>query len=374
MPPSQAETPDEDPSGCLAELEAVIHRRDRYRNRQSPNFPAVLLLQSHRLRYAAEPALEHPGLMRFIGSLENQSLAEKLGLLLRTQGIQNLVETDEDRRWSIWIIAEDDTDRARQILTAFQSDPDSPSFRPPPVLTPSASADHAHASQTPPGASRPPTRRPRPGSPFQQEPVQNAPPWITAGIVLICAVVALATGLGTRMDSVRWLLISEVPYRLGAPLSLFLPEVRHGEAWRLLSPAILHFGWPHILFNLWAFWDLGNLIERRAGPSRLLGLIVGLALISNFGQYFAAGPRFGGMSGVIYGLLGYAWMMGRFRPEAGIGLHPQSVVMMLVWFVICLSGALGVPVANAAHGFGLIAGIAWGRLAARYGVLGRPLA
>ncbi|MGE3312669.1 MAG: rhomboid family intramembrane serine protease [Limisphaerales bacterium] len=304
--------------------------------------------------------------MRFIGSLEDQSLAEKLGVLLRTQGIQNLVETDEDRRWSVWIIAEDDTDRARQILTAFRSNPDNPAFRLPPTLptTPSGAA-----SQTAP--AHPPNRRPRPVPTFRSASGQDSPPLITMSLVVLCILAAVATGIGTRWDTVRWLLISEVPYRLGAPWALFLPEVRHGEAWRLLSPAILHFGWPHILFNLWAFWDLGNLIERRAGASRLLGLIVGLALISNFGQYFAAGPRFGGMSGVIYGLLGYAWMMGRYRPEAGIGLHPQSVVMMLVWFVICLSGALGVPVANAAHGFGLFAGILWGRLAARYGRLGR---
>lgn len=306
--------------------------------------------------------------MRFIGNLENQSLAEQLGLLLRSQGIQNLVEADEDRRWSVWIIAEDDTDRARQLLNAFLSDPTHPTFRLQPVLTPSSStpSDGSSPSQSPP----PPTPRPARRSPtrpvFESRPGPDSLPWVTFATVIVCGIVALLTTLGTRSDLVRWLQISEIPYRLGAPSSLFLPEVRSGQVWRLLSPAILHFGWPHILFNLWAFWDLGNLIERRGGPNRLLGLIVGLALISNLGQYLAAGPRFGGMSGVIYGLLGYAWMMGRYRPEAGIGVHPQSVVMMLVWFIICLSGALGVPVANAAHGFGLIAGIFWGRLDARF--------
>ena len=112
-----------------------------------------------------------------------------------------------------------------------------------------------------------------------------------------------------------------------------------------------------MLFNLWALWDLGHLVERRAGPGRMLLLVLGLALVSNVGQYLAHGPRFGGMSGAIYGLLGYAWMMGRYRPEAGIGIHPQAVFLMLVWFFICLSGSLGVPVANTAHGVGLVAGI-----------------
>jgi len=305
--------------------------------------------------------------MRFIGHLENQSLAEQLGLLLRAQGIQNLVEADEDRRWSVWIIAEDDTDRARQLLSAFQSDPNHPTFRLPPVLSPSASTGSSVAASPPPPGRTTPTRRPRPAPSFDPRALPDSLPWVTLIVVLVCAVVAVITSLGTRPDLVRWLQISELPYRLGAPAVLFVPEVRAGQVWRLLSPAILHFGWPHILFNLWAFWDLGNLIERRGGANRLVGLIVGLALISNFGQYLAAGPRFGGMSGVIYGLLGYAWMMGRYRPDVGIGVHPQSVVMMLVWFLICLSGALGVPVANAAHGFGLIAGIFWGRIAARFG-------
>lgn len=290
-----------------------------------------------------------------------------MGTVLRVHGIQNLIEPDDDRRWSVWIIAEDDTDRARQLLGAFRSDPAHPSFRLPPILAPSASANPRAPSPPSPSAAPGPEPRRTSLRPRRSLDFQDNLPWATAALVLLCGAVGILTGLGTRHELLHWFKISEVPFRLGAPLVLFLPEVRHGEVWRLLSPAVLHFGWPHILFNLWAFWDLAGLIERRAGPNRLVGLIVGLALISNLGQYLAAGPNFGGMSGVIYGLLGYAWMMGRYRPEAGIGLHPQTVVMMLVWFVICLTPALGVPVANAAHGFGLIAGIFWGRLQARWG-------
>jgi len=297
--------------------------------------------------------------MRFIGYLEDPSLAEQLASLLRAQGIQHLVEPDDGRRWSVWVVAEDDTERARRLLGDFVANPTHPAFHLPPVLT--------SVRPTPTTTPPPPPPRARRIDPVHPYLLESFLPYVTTALIILCGVVALMTGLGTRPELIRWLLISETPYRLGASMALFLPEVRHGEVWRLLSPAVLHFGWPHILFNLWAFWDLGNLIERRQGPSRFLTLVIGLALISNLGQYLAAGPRFGGMSGVIYGLLGYAWMMGRYRPEAGIGLHPQSVVMMLVWFVICLSDALGVPVANAAHGFGLIAGIFWGRFSARFG-------
>jgi GlpG protein len=42
-------------------------------------------------------------------------------------------------------------------------------------------------------------------------------------------------------------------------------------------------------------------------------------------------------------------------------LHPNSVTIMLLWLVLCMSGALG-PVANAAHFVGLIVGVAFGVL------------
>ena len=66
-----------------------------------------------------------------------------------------------------------------------------------------------------------------------------------------------------------------------------------------------------------------------------------------------------GMSGVVYGLLGYAWMKGRFDPGSGLLLHPQTVAMMLIWFFLCLTGLMG-NIANTAHAVGLVLGIAWG--------------
>ena len=68
---------------------------------------------------------------------------------------------------------------------------------------------------------------------------------------------------------------------------------------------------------------------------------------------------FEGFSGVIYALFGYIWMKGLYQPEQGMFLHPNSITIMLLWLVLCMTGVLG-PIGNAAHFVGLIVGVAFG--------------
>ena len=70
-------------------------------------------------------------------------------------------------------------------------------------------------------------------------------------------------------------------------------------------------------------------------------LVLVIAAVSNVGQYLMSGPSFGGMSGVVYGLLGYVWMQGKFNPASGLALHKQTVTLMIIWFFLCLSGLMG---------------------------------
>jgi GlpG protein len=100
-----------------------------------------------------------------------------------------------------------------------------------------------------------------------------------------------------------------------------------------------------------------------------LGLTLVLAVCSNLAQYYlgefylgrGGSPSFGGMSGVIYGLLGYVWIRGKRDPGSGLYLHPTTVTMMIVWFFACFTGVFG-SVANSAHAAGFGLGIAWGYL------------
>ena len=87
-----------------------------------------------------------------------------------------------------------------------------------------------------------------------------------------------------------------------------------------------------------------------------------IAIFSNLGQYLWSGSaRFGGMSGVIYGLLGYLWVHQWLAPNHYLFLPKELVGFMLLWLLICMSGALdyvlGIGVANAAHFIGLVTGM-----------------
>ena len=132
----------------------------------------------------------------------------------------------------------------------------------------------------------------------------------------------------------------------------FLPY----QPWRLFTPALLHFSVLHITFNLIWWLDLGGQVERKQSPLRLLVLFLVVAGVSNVAQFLATGPLFGGLSGVVYGLLGYVWVQGRLRPEAGLAIPNPVVVLMLGWLVLCWTGLLG-PVANMAHLAGLVTGV-----------------
>lgn len=133
-------------------------------------------------------------------------------------------------------------------------------------------------------------------------------------------------------------------------------EVFQGQVWRLFMPIFMHLGPFHFLFNMLWLFDLGGQVERRQGSSRLVLLVLLAAVIGNVAQYFWAGPYFGGMSGVTFGLLGYSWVQYRRNPQCGLVLHTYIVVMMLVWFIVCWSGLIA-NATNMEHIAGFITGL-----------------
>ena len=138
--------------------------------------------------------------------------------------------------------------------------------------------------------------------------------------------------------------------------------IQQGEIWRAITPIFLHFGPMHIIFNALWLWFLGSRVEWVFGPWMLLILVLFMGLVSNFAQAWVSFPTpFGGMSGVVHGLLAYVWLVGkggkdnRFHMPAG--LFPVMVVFMLVSTTGIFDRLLGVQIADTAHIVGFVSGL-----------------
>ncbi|OLF53993.1 rhomboid family intramembrane serine protease [Pseudomonas chlororaphis] len=194
----------------------------------------------------------------------------------------------------------------------------------------------------------------------------------TALILLLSLVVAAVTLLGENLETLRWLTFLE--FRVAGDYIQFTPladSLAAGQWWRLVTPMLIHFGFLHIAMNGMWYWELGRRIEARQGSINLLGLTLLFSLVSNYAQYLFGGPSlFGGLSGVLYGLLGHCWIYQLLSPNPAYRLPRGVLVMMLVWLLICMSGLISMigfgEIANAAHVGGLLVGCLTGLLGGWY--------
>ncbi|AVO58895.1 rhomboid family intramembrane serine protease [Pseudomonas chlororaphis] len=194
----------------------------------------------------------------------------------------------------------------------------------------------------------------------------------TALILLLSLIVAALTLLGENLDTLRWLTFLE--FRVVGDYIQFTPladSLAAGQWWRLVTPMLIHFGFLHIAMNGMWYWELGRRIEQRQGSINLLGLTMLFSLVSNYAQYLFSGPSlFGGLSGVLYGLLGHCWIYQLLSPNPAYRLPRGVLAMMLVWLLICMSGLISVigfgEIANAAHVGGLLVGCLTGLLGGLY--------
>lgn len=142
-----------------------------------------------------------------------------------------------------------------------------------------------------------------------------------------------------------------------------------------LTPAVEHAGPLHLLFNLYWLTVLAapfeQAVARAFGSVGTLGSLGSfgsvattavcyalIALVSNTAQYAASGPYFLGLSGVVFGMVGFLAVASPSSVGADI------VRFFAVWFVICVMlTVMGIfPIANAAHGGGAAAGALLGLL------------
>jgi membrane associated rhomboid family serine protease len=128
--------------------------------------------------------------------------------------------------------------------------------------------------------------------------------------------------------------------------------IADGEYWRLLTAGFLHAGFFHLLFNMFALYVLGTLLEPLVGRFRF-GLIYLVSLLAgSFGALLLSpNEPTVGASGAIFGLMGAAVIVMRNRGlnamESGLGF----------WIVLNLIITFTIPnISIGGHVGGLIGG------------------
>ena len=212
--------------------------------------------------------------------------------VLQQQGIGHRVTEDRGEQ-VLWVGSDAQAEQVLELYQQFQSG----------LWTPVA------AEPIPQAASR---YQP----PGFVEQLRRSP--ITTAVLMACLVVALITQLGDSLETVRWFTFND--FQIQGDYLYFVSleySLAQGQWWRLISPMLLHFGVLHLAMNMLWYWELGRRIEFQQGRLFLLLLTLVSALVSNASQFIFSGESlFGGLSGVLYAVLGHCWIYQRIFPQA----------------------------------------------------------
>lgn len=142
----------------------------------------------------------------------------------------------------------------------------------------------------------------------------------------------------------------------------FRSFVLRGEWWRLFTACFIHIGIFHILFNMWALYDIGFFLERMIGSWRFAFayVIAGLAGSLNSIVFHYATPS-AGASGAIFGMFGLflALLTTNILEKGFRNAMLKSIVPMILFNLLLGTSAM---IDNAGHIGGLIAGLICGYL------------
>lgn len=177
---------------------------------------------------------------------------------------------------------------------------------------------------------------------------------ITVIVLLVLASIFFTQQLGL-LNIEDWLL--QPGLWSGEKLDLF--SFWDNDFYRWWSPALIHLSFMHLLMNSFWWWVLAREIEVYDGHFSLIIITLLLALGSAFAQYLAVGPYFAGLSGVTYGLMGWAWGRQSFKQaqyQLPGWLFPFMMVSMLIMMLID-GGGMEMNIGHESHLAGAIIGV-----------------
>jgi len=320
--------------------------------------------------------------MRLLGEINSSGHTTRLVAWLLTKGIKVKVEPagSSGESYEVWVRDEDLLDQAKAEFADFQTNPEDSKY--------DAAIKEADAIAREEALQR--KRMQKKIVKVQGGQVQKKSP-LTVLLIVLCGIVFLLTDFGDADESLAYRALQFVSVSPPIPtellaggrddLGLRLASVSKGEFWRLATPAFIHHGVFHILFNMMWLHQFGRMIENRYGALNLGLLVLATAVISNFlqctvpegiggiGPGFLDGSQYlqthlGGMSGVVYGLFGFVWIRSQVDRSSGMFVTQGTVTILLIWLFFCMTPfsteLLKSNVANWAHGVGLVVGMAIG--------------
>ena len=142
------------------------------------------------------------------------------------------------------------------------------------------------------------------------------------------------------------------------------PLVDRGEWFRIFTSMFLHAGIIHMVFNSYALYVFGPVVEGIHGPWRFLVFYLTSGAVGNVAtQFFYHDSISLGASGAIFGLIGVLFALGLkkdipmfLRSFTGMSLLPLIAFNILYGFIP------GTGINNAAHIGGFLTGMAFGYL------------
>ena len=171
---------------------------------------------------------------------------------------------------------------------------------------------------------------------------------MTLLIIAVTSIISLTAMFSSEGDQLyKWLQLDKA-------------AVAAGEYWRLWTVTLLHDpnNILHLLFNMYALWLAGTIVERWYGPWRFLAFYLACAAAGSTASFvFGGNVPAVGASGAIFGLFGVLITASRFHhpvDRQSRGLVGQMVVLVVINLVL----NLGMPNVDIwAHIGGLTAGL-----------------